>query len=144
MQYRMMEQKDLARVSSFYVNYYNQHEDGAWTQQTAEKRIRQVLTREDSYCLLLETDSELIGFAMGYFEQYDDGSAYDLIEIVIAAEHQNSGIGTAFMQELERRVKNEGAMLIQLDSVNDAHHEHFYGKLGYKNVSNFIMKTKML
>lgn len=35
-------------------------------------------------------------------------------------------------------------MLIQLSAVNDALHEHFYGKLGYQNASNLVLKTKML
>lgn len=48
------------------------------------------------------------------------------------------------MKELEARVKAEGDMLIQLEAVNDALHEHFYGKLGYKNASNLVLKTKMV
>jgi len=144
MQYRLMQLSDLDKTAQFYMNYYNQNEDGVWTAETTTKRIRQVFTREDSYCLLLEECDQLIGFAMGYFEQYDDCFAYDLIEIVVAADKQNSGIGTAFMQELEKRVKDLGAMLIQLESVNDAHHEHFYGNLGYKSAKNLVLKTKML
>lgn len=53
-------------------------------------------------------------------------------------------LGTAFMKELEARVKAEGAMLIQLQAVNDDFHNRFYGKLGYNNVSNLVLKTKIL
>ena len=81
---------------------------------------------------------------MGFFEQYDDCFAYDLVEIVVDAEHQNRGIGTSFMRELESRVKEEGAMLIQLQMVNDERHEHFYGSLGYRDATNLVLKTKML
>ena len=102
------------------------------------------MTREDAFGLLLEDKGRLLGFAMGYFEQYDDCQAYDLIEIVVAGERQNQGLGTAFMRELERRVREKGAMLIQLQSVNDAKHEHFYDKLGFKNAKNLVLKTKML
>lgn len=35
-------------------------------------------------------------------------------------------------------------MLIQLQAVNDEFHAHFYEKLGYRNVLNFVLKTKML
>lgn len=48
------------------------------------------------------------------------------------------------MQELERQVRERGAMLIQLQSVNDEKHEHFYDKLGFKNAKNLVLKTKML
>ena len=48
------------------------------------------------------------------------------------------------MKEIEIRAKQKGAMLIQLEAVNDKFHEHFYKKLGYHNVSNLVHKTKNL
>lgn len=62
----------------------------------------------------------------------------------MAAEYQKKGIRTAFMKELEARVKEKGAMLIQLEAVNDEFHEHFYEKLGYGTAKNFVLKTKIL
>ncbi len=144
MLYRSMTELDIESAARLYMEYYNGKENGEWTEQTAYKRIHQVFSREDSYCLALENVGELIAFAMGYFEQYDDCCAYDLIEIVVTGGYQKKGVGTAFMQELEARVKAEGAMLIQLQAVNDEFHEHFYGKLGYKNVSNLVLKTKII
>lgn len=144
MNYRLMQESDIALLVPLYVDYYNVHEDGEWTVQTVTKRIHQVWSQEDSYCLILEDGGSILGFVMGYFEQYDDCMAYDLVEIVMAAGHQKQGLGTAFMQELETRVKAQGAMLIQLEAVNDSFHEHFYGKLGYKTASNLVLKTKLL
>ena len=144
MEYRPFTLEDLPRTAKLYVDYYNAYEDGEGTIETTTKRIHQVMTREDAFGLLLEDKGRLLGFAMGYFEQYDDCQAYDLIEIVVAGERQNQGLGTAFMLELERRVREKGAMLIQLQSVNDAKHEHFYDKLGFKDAKNLVLKTKML
>lgn len=142
--YRAMIESDIERVIPLYIEYYNENDDGCWNKETAYKRIHQVWSREDSYCLVLEHDESIIGFAMGYFEQYDDLFAYDLIEILVAAEHQGNGIGTTFMLELEQRVKELGAAMVQLLSVNDSMHEHFYDKLQYENATNFILKTKWL
>lgn len=144
MEYRPFTLEDLPRTAKLYVDYYNAYEDGEGTIETTTKRIHQVMTREDAFGLLLEDKGRLLGFAMGYFGQYDDCQAYDLIEIVVAGERQNQGLGTAFMRELERRVREKGAMLIQLQSVNDAKHEHFYDKLGFKDAKNLVLKTKML
>ncbi len=144
MEYRPFTLEDLPRTAKLYVDYYNAYEDGEGTIETTTKRIHQVMTREDAFGLLLEDKGRLLGFAMGYFEQYDDCQAYDLIEIVVAGERQNQGLGTAFMRELERRVREKGAMLIQLQSVNDAKHEHFCDKLGFKDAKNLVLKTKML
>lgn len=144
MEYKPFTSVDIERVVSLYIDYYNTHEDGEWTEETTYKRIRQVMTREDAFGLLLEDRGEVLGFAMGYFEQYDECQAYDLIEIVVAGEHQGRGLGAAFMRELERQVHARGAMLIQLQSVNDAKHENFYDKLGFKDTKNLVLKNKFL
>lgn len=144
MNYRMMEEKDFPDVVKLYIDYYNTQENGEWTELTARKRIHQVFSREDSFCMVLEEAGIILAFAMGYFEQYDDCSAYDLIEIVVAGGYQKQGIGTAFMKELEKRVKEAGAMLIQLESVNDSAHERFYGRLGYQTASNLVLKSKII
>lgn len=142
--FRPMVREDLPAAVSLYIQYYNQLEDGCWTRQTAARRIHQVFSREDSCCAVLEKAGAVLAFAMGYFEQYDDGFAYDLVEVVVAAPYQNQGLGTAFLQALEAHVKQKGALLIQLQAVNDEFHGHFYSKLGYRNASNLVLKTKML
>lgn len=144
MQYRIMTEDDIQNVVPLYIEYYNNKEKGEWTTETTYKRIHQVWSREDSYCLISEEDKSVIGFAMGYFEQYDDCFAYDLVEIVVSTKLQNRGIGTKLMNELEKLVKEKGAMLIQLQAVNDDYHNHFYGKLGYKDATNLTLKTKIL
>lgn len=144
MQYRSMGKADIALVVPLYIEYYNTKENGQWTEDTVYKRIHQVWSREDSFCLIMQENQKVIAFAMGYFEQYDDCKTYDLIEIVVAAGYQGKGIGTTLMKELEAEVKEKGAMNIQLQAVNDEKHEHFYGKLGYKNVSNLVLKCKPL
>ena len=144
MQYRIMTESDISAVIPLYLEYYNTYESGAWTEKTTYKRIHQVWSREDSLCLLLEDEGKGIGFAMGYFEQYDDLKAYDLVEILIAHDHQSQGLGTRFMLELERRVRELGGAMIQLQAVNDEMHTRFYGRLNYQDCTNLILKSKFL
>ena len=94
---RMMAESDIERVIPLYMEHYNTYDEGQWTFVTTYKRIHQVWSREDSLCMILEWGGEVIGFVMGYFEQYDDIQAYDLVEIVIAHGYQGQGIGTQFM-----------------------------------------------
>lgn len=44
----------------------------------------------------------------------------------------------------ENDVRAKGAKLIQLTSVNDEMHHHFYKKLGFCNTTNLIGKNKFL
>ncbi len=138
-----MQSKDIDKVVAFYIDYYN-NDGGCWTRETAFKRINQIFTRQDSYCILLENEEQITGIAIGYFTQYDDIVVYDLVEIVVAAEFQNKGIGTQIMLEIECRLKKAGASLIQPTAVNDEMHEHFYGKLGYKKSTKIISMSKSI
>lgn len=137
-----LETKDISSIVSVYISYYNKQEGGCWTETTAGKRICQVLSMEDSYGLIMKDRNVVIGFAMGYFKQYDDIKGYTLEEIVIVSEYQNKGYGSILLKELEMRVRKKGAACVELQAVADAHHEHYYGKAGYHNAKNFVMKVK--
>lgn len=139
---REMELNDIAAVLPLYISYYNEQEEGCWNEDTAAKRIHQVLSMEDSYGLIVEDENDVLGFVMGYFKQYDDIIGYTLEEIVIAYKCQNKGIGSMLLEELEQRVKAKGASCVELQAVNDDMHERYYGKAGYKNAKNFVMKVK--
>lgn len=144
MEYNMIKVTDIEKIIPLYIDYYNEKEGAEWTEETVYKRIHQVVTIEDSYSIILSDNDSIIGFAMGYFAQYDDGKAYNLVEIVISHEYQRQGIGTLFMNELEKRVKELGGFLIQLEAVNDEMHNKFYGNLNYKDCNNLILKSKLI
>lgn len=143
MQIEVMNVEDIDLVIPLYIDYYNNYEDSCWTEATARKRIRQVLTIEDSYSLILKDDNDIVcGFVMGYFKQYDDILGYTLEEIVISHKYQNKGLGSMLLSTLESKVKEAGASCIELQAVNDELHERYYGKAGYCDAKNFVMKVK--
>lgn len=142
MKIREMNIADIETVLPLYISYYNEQEEGCWTKDTAGKRIHQVLSMEDSFSLILEENNAVLGFAMGYFKQYDDIVGYTLEEIIIENEHQNKGIGSIFLHELEQQVKEKGAVCVELQAVNDEHHERYYKKADYHDAQNFVMKVK--
>lgn len=143
MQIEVMELKDIDLVIPLYIDYYNHQEDGCWTEATARRRIQQVLKIEDSYSLMMkDADGAVCGFVMGYFKQYDDIIGYTLEEILISHLHQNKGLGSALLTELESRVKAAGASCVELQAVKDEMHERYYGKAGYRDAKNFVMKVK--
>ena len=143
MQINEMKVEDIELVLPLYIEYYNNHEDGCWTEATAKKRIKQVLTMDDSYSLIMKDDNDVVcGFAMGYFKQYDDIVGYTLEEIIISYQYQNQGLGSKLLAELETRVKEAGAACVELQAVKDEMHERFYGKAEYRDASNFVLKVK--
>lgn len=142
MKYISMNEENIEKVVENYVNYYNTYEKGFWTYEKAYKRIHQVMTTEDSLCLLLYDKEKFVGFLMGYFKEYDDLNSFFLEEIVIFKEFQNQGYGSIFIKELERQVKYKGASMIELLSLNDSHHMHFYESLDFYKAENLLIMGK--
>jgi len=142
MEYTKLTEENIKEVVDAYVNYYNNHEDGCWTYEKAYKRIHQVMTIEGSESFVQYVDEKLSGFVMGYYKEFDDLKAYFLEEIVIFKEYQNKGYGAAFLEYLEAVVRQNGVEHLELISVNDEHHMHFYKKLGFYAASNLAMMGK--
>ena len=139
-----MSEKDLDLITSLYVKYYNENEDDSWTFEKACGRIRQVLLTPDSYCLIQEINGLYTGFLMGYIKEYDDLKSYFLEEIVIFNEYQNKGLGSLFLKELESHLLEMDVSLIELMSVNDEKHRHFYEKFSFAKVSNLMITSKFI
>ena len=137
-----MKVKDINNILDLYIDYYNNIEGSNWTKQTAYKRIHQVLTMEDSYSLILKDNDKYVGFLIGYFKQYDDIIGYTLEEIVIDYSSQNRGLGSHFLAQLEKKVKELGASCIELKAVNDSMHDYFYKINGYLDSDSFVEKVK--
>ena len=142
MKYTRLTEKNLSDVVRAYIAYYNNCEDGCWTYEKAYKRIHQVMTMEDAECFVQLDGENMTGFVMGYYKEFDDLKAYFLEEIVIFDGFQNKGYGSAFMTELESIVRKNGVEHIELISVNDEHHMHFYKKLGFYAANNLSMMGK--
>lgn len=143
MRIREMKVDDISKVISLYINYYNEIENSCWTEKTAYKRIYQVLTIMDSFSLIMEDDeNKALGFAIGYFKQYDDIIGYTLEEIIIEYNEQNKGYGSKLLNKVEELVIRNGASCIELQAVNDKMHSYFYEKAGYKNSNSFVNKVK--
>ena len=74
-----MNLNDIERVLKLYIDYYNNYEGYCWTEEKVRKRLEQVLSMMDSFSLIMKTEEDIvIGFAMGYFKQYDDIIGYIL------------------------------------------------------------------
>ena len=142
MKYLEMTEQDVPTIARKYMEYYNNHEEGCWKDEKAYKRIHQMVTIEDALCLIQMDHDEITGFVIGFFKEYDDLTEYNLEEIVVLAEYQNKGYGKALLKEIERRVREHGAMHIDLISVNDEHHMHFYTSFGMYEANNLKIMGK--
>ena len=113
MNYTPITEENVEKVATLYMNHYNQHSGGCWTYEKAYKRIRQMVTMEDSLCLMQEDNNDIpTGLVIGYLESYDDFTFYYLDEILIFGEYQNKGYGRLL---LLRRLRDGGSNEPEVD-----------------------------
>lgn len=145
MNYTPITEENIEKAATLYMNHYNQHSGGCWTYEKAYKRIRQMVMMEDSLCLMQEDDNDIpTGLVIGFLESYDDFTFYYLDEILIFGEYQNKGYGRLLLQEVEQRVRERGAQMIELVCPDDAHHMHFYGGFGMAEATNLKLMKKTI
>lgn len=128
---------DLDELINNYIIYYND-EGGKWTYDLAKKRLEQIFLTPYFYGIGLYNESELAGFAVGWFKQFDDIQLFYMEEILVFKEFQNKGLGTKIIQELESIVKEKGAQKIDLSTTYEDEHQRFYSRLGFKK-SDFLI-----
>ncbi len=141
---KLMTEGDLHPVVRFYMECYNEGDDDDWTYEIASKRIMQVLTKSDSPCFIYEEKGMIVGFAMGYCEQFIRSSFYFLTEVLVSNAHRGKGLGTEIMEDIEIYLKDFNVNKILLLAANDEMHKHFYGKLGYEVDNAVICMEKRL
>lgn len=129
--------EDLEMLISKYIIYYNL-EGGNWTYGLAKKRLEQIFLTPYFYGIGLYRKSELLGFSIGWFKQFDDIQLYYLEEILVFREYQNKGFGSKILQKLESLVKEQGAQKIDLATTYEDKHQRFYSRHGYKK-SDFLI-----
>lgn len=140
-----IELKDLEMIKHKYRQYFNEFEDAKWNVERVDRRFKQLVERYDYIGLGLYIDNELIGFAMGCFEQFEDILISKLNELFISANHQSKGYGTKLLKAFESFSKEGGAVRIQLESANDEQHNHFYNEMNnYSDANNNVLKAKSL
>jgi GNAT superfamily N-acetyltransferase len=132
-----LELEDLDILIDKYIIYYND-EGGKWTYDLAKRRLEQIFLTPCFYGIGLYSESELVGFAVGWFKEFDNLELFYLEEILVFKEYQNKGFGTKILQELESLVKKKGAQKIDLSTTYEDDHQRFYSRLGFKK-SDFLV-----
>ena len=117
-----------------YVGVFRKAFGGApwnepWTGEQAEGRLCGFVDTMTSYGLAAEVDGRIVGFVLGQFEPYYDGLRFCVQEFCCA--QQGSGIGTALLSELERRLKEKGVVRTYLMTIHGDSTEGYYQRRGY-------------
>lgn len=145
MLYREMLIEDIPVVTKMYVETFNSPPwNDFWTEETAGKRLLQMISCKEAYGLLAYQDNILCGMALGCTEQFITDTIFDLKEFCVRNDMRSHGIGSQLLEELERRLKNMGVGSIYLFTSEGKGVDVFYQKRGYDTYSEMVMMGKKL
>ncbi|HQQ88641.1 MAG TPA: GNAT family N-acetyltransferase [Oscillospiraceae bacterium] len=143
MTFREMRESDLPELGRLYAGAFNAAPwFDKWTEETAARRISDILHTPGAFGLVAEEDGVLTGMAAGAAEQYFDGVVFQLKELCVRCDLRRHGIGTALMAELEKRLRGMGIRSALLfTSEEDL---PFYRIQGYHQINGMVMLDKEL
>jgi ribosomal protein S18 acetylase RimI-like enzyme len=97
--------------------------------------IAKKLKRDPDLFLLAELNGQVVGTVLGGF----DGRRGMVYHLAVAGVYRQRGIGTALMDELERRLRQKGCLRYYLLVTNDnLDAMHFYSARGWEDMDLHI------
>lgn len=134
---------DLDRCSHLYVGVFNAPPwNDRWTLITARQRLLDLLDTPGFAGSVLLANDELVGFAMGYSEQWQNNRVFYLTEMCVKTASQRQGFGTRLLRSLEKRLTAEfGATSIYLMTMRGGPAERFYAANGYRINERMVMMS---
>ncbi len=133
----------LDEVSKLYVKSFNSPPwNDKWTEETAKKRLNQMLNCEGAYGLVCYLENEIVAMILGNHEYYYDGIHFNIKEFCVDNTKKGKGIGKKVLNEFTIRLKDKGISNIYLWTAKGDMTEGFYKKNGYDVMENLIVMGK--
>ena len=89
-------------------------------------------------------DGKLIGVSMGHIRHWCSGTEYYIDEFFIQTDKQGIGIGTHFLKEIEKGIKEIGLVKIFLQTENNVPAYGFYQKNGFYELKKHVSLAKKI
>ncbi|MGG7096871.1 GNAT family N-acetyltransferase [Clostridium sardiniense] len=133
----------LESVVNFYIKSFNSEPwNDRWTEESATKRLTQMINCEGSYGLVCYLDEEPVGMILGNHEYYYDAMHFNIKEFCVDHSKKGQGIGKKVLNEFTNRLKDKGINYIYLLTSRTDKTEGFYKKNEYESVDDVVMMER--
>jgi len=144
--YEDINKSHIPRLAEIYVETYNAPPwNDKWTVSLAEQRLDEMINCRDSYGLIcIDDESKIIGMIVGISETYYNCKQFFIKDFFMIPSSQGKGIGSALINELERRLKSMGVDKTYLFTSKTDKTEKYYQKRGYHSWNGMVLMGKSL
>jgi aminoglycoside 6'-N-acetyltransferase I len=145
MKLQSIEYRHLKECADLFVSVFSHAPwNENWEIESAFNRLEDFYNMSMSHSVVAILEDQIIGFAIGYIETWNQGKSFYLKEICVKPTKQRSGIGTKIMDVLSQNLVNLGVNKLYLLTARDSPASEFYSKCGFCHNSPIIMMSKTL
>ena len=128
-------------VGVFTIEPWN---DDWSNQEQLDFYLSDLVGESNSLTYGLFEDEKLIGVSMGHFRHWYSGTEYYIDELCIKTDKQGNGIGTHFLKEIEKGIKEIGLSQIFLQTESNVPAYDFYQKNGFCELKEHVSFVKRI
>lgn len=128
-------------VGVFAIEPWN---DDWSNQEQLDFYLSDLVGQSNSLTYGLFEDEKLIGVSMGHIRHWYSGTEYYIDELCIQTDKQGNGIGTHFLKEIEKGIKEIGLSQIFLQTESNVPAYDFYQKNGFCELKEHVSFAKRI
>ena len=137
-----MNEKEMIKelfTSVFTIEPWN---DDWSNQEQLDLYLLDLVGQSNSLTYGLFEAEELIGVSMGRIRHWYSGTEYYIDELCVRTDKQGNGIGTYFVNEIEKAIKEIGLVQIFLQTESSVPAYGFYQKNGFLELKEHVTFVK--
>ncbi len=137
---------DAAAVKALFFSVFTREPwNDDWSdQEQLDSYIHDLTGQSNSLTYGLYEGEKLIGVSMGIIKHWYSGTEYCIDEFCIQTEKQGLGLGTLFLNEIEKGIKALGLTKIFLQTEKTVPAYRFYQKNGFIELKEHVSFAKQI
>lgn len=139
-----MEEKEI--IKAMFAGVFTKE---PWNDDWSDERqldgyITDLIGQSNSLAFGLFEGEQLVGLSMGSIKHWFSGTQYCIEEFCIDRDRQGRGLGTFFLREIEKEIRELGMTQIFLQTGSDVPAYDFYKKNGFRELPEHVSFFKQL
>jgi len=143
---RELKLRELDQVKKLFLDVFT-HEpwDDEWaSDEQVTAYMTDLMGNKNSLSLGFFEEEELTGLSLGYLFHWWQGDEYFIKEFCISRERQGKGLGSAFLREMERFLKEKRISAVWLATERPVPAYSFYLKNGFSEQPETVFLSKSI
>jgi len=145
MEIRKIDEKQMKEIKNLFRSVFmNEPWNDDWSdEEQLNQYMLDLMGNRNSLAFGLYDEDKLVGVSLGSIMHWCTGIEYYIYEFFITRERQGSGLGTFFIDEIEKCVKKMNVNHIFLQTERNLPAYQFYQKRGFDELDGHASLVKM-